>query len=217
MSKRLGITEQMYGRAVGMPAPRHPISFASHRKKIFCKACNTHFKHLEDEVIPILVPMARGLTMSLGPVSRELLSLWASKTGMALLAAHNLRDATPREHLDSVRYRGQPPTSSFVGYFRWGGGPNLIVGEENMHATGPDEPFRGNTYSAILTFRGLGFHFVGFLDPIPQGFMIGSTGHPVTFWPPTHGLIHWPPPYEPANAASIENLYRIAPVVPKPP
>jgi hypothetical protein len=213
MSKRLGIKEQIQGRSVGMAPPRHPLSFASHRGRILCKGCNTHFKHLEDAAIPLLVPMATDLTLALGPESREQLALWASKTAMALLATQELGAAVPREHRESVRYRDEPPTPSYVGYFRWSGNPSVQVGEDDLRTVGPDEALRGRTYSAILTFRSLAFHVVGFLDDIPNGFTIRTDGYPVPFWPRTPGMIHWPPAYEAADAASVENLYRMAPLV----
>src|SRR5712691_7751467 len=43
---------------------KQTISVASHRERIFCKQCNGHFKHLEDEAIPILVWMAKGQAIS---------------------------------------------------------------------------------------------------------------------------------------------------------
>lgn len=87
ISKRLGITGQIEPRnamQIGRARRRQPISFGGYRARIFCAGCNEHFHHLEDEVIPWLVPMARGVPMSLGPDSQAVIATWAVKTAMAL-------------------------------------------------------------------------------------------------------------------------------------
>ena len=62
ISKQLGLKDQFVANEALMSprrAPRkQPISFASHRSQCFCDGCNTHFKQLEDSVIPLLVSMA---------------------------------------------------------------------------------------------------------------------------------------------------------------
>jgi hypothetical protein len=217
MGRQLGIKEQMYGRASGdLPQPRHPISFASHRKRIFCKPCNTHFKHLEDKVIPLIVPMATGRSIvALGPETREMLALWASKTAMALLAAHDLHDLVPQEHRDAIRYQGVPSPWSWVGYFKWAGGPNLYLAQSDLATARPYPAGMGETYTAVLSFRELAFSMVGFVDPIPPGFGISSGHHPIIqFWPRRAAIGYWPPEGEPANAAAIEDIARFTPLVP---
>jgi hypothetical protein len=217
MSKRLGINEQMFGRSSqGLPRVRHPISFASYRKRIFCKGCNTHFKHLEDEAIPLIEPMAWGRTaVSLGAEGQRLLALWAAKTGMALLAATKLTDAIPQTHRDSVRHHAQPPADSWVGYFPWTGGPNVWAAEGDMATNTPNPAFRGDTYTVIFAFRRLAFMLVGFRDPIPAGYRIGSGTYPIhQVWPTQASLIHWPPDEPPANAGVMPDLVRFAPLDP---
>ena len=77
MGKQLGIKAQMYHRrSFGVPKPRHPISFRSYRKRIFCKPCNAHFGKLEEAVAPLIVPMATGQTLSLEADNCALLALW---------------------------------------------------------------------------------------------------------------------------------------------
>lgn len=69
ISKRLGVKDFLYPDRAVSPAhvrPRkQPISFASFRARIFCGDCNEHFGRLEGAVIPLLVPMARGVVLSL--------------------------------------------------------------------------------------------------------------------------------------------------------
>ena len=123
MSKRLGIRDYLFTRSSNLTPRKQPISFASHRARIFCRPCNTHFKHLEDKVIPLLVPMAQGrATISLDSDSQAILALWAAKTAIALVAATpDLREFVPKAHRESVRRDGVPPVESWVGYVPWRG------------------------------------------------------------------------------------------------
>ncbi len=93
ISKRLGIRSiiSMEGSIQPGPHPRRqPISFASYRALIFCAGCNEHFaRSLEDAVIPILVPMARGLTLSFAEAERALPS------GTETIAMHTPRPKAP--------------------------------------------------------------------------------------------------------------------------
>ena len=218
MSKRLGIKEQLISRSSrGMPQARHPISFGSYRKRIFCKACNTHYKHLEDAAIPLIEPMAWGRqAISLEGDSQSLIALWAAKTGMALLAASGLADLIPKDQRDTVRYSSQPPAESWVGYFNWTGGPNVWVGDSDLAAVSPAPPTRGQAYKAIFSFKRAAFMLIGFIDPVPVGFRIGSRAdHPYSqAWPVLPGLMHWPPTGEPANAAAMPDIVRYAPTLP---
>jgi hypothetical protein len=213
----------MQSAARGIPAPRHPISFASFRRRIFCKPCNTHFKHLEDEVIPILVPLARGRILSFDDDTRLLLALWAAKTGMALLAAHGLGHLLPQGHRDAVRYHAEPPADSWVGYYPWAGrGPRLFSAENELPLSPPDPPHRLQTYDSIFSFGKIGFMFHGFTEPLPDGWRIGGPpGGPVIFvgrapmvqfWPIWPGMLHWPPTGKHATAADVAHFARFSAV-----
>lgn len=219
MAKRLKIKEFMVSRGSGgVRRARHAISFASYRKRIFCKSCNTHFKHLEDKAIPLLEPMAWGQrAISLDGTSQKLLALWAAKTGMALMAASDLTDLLPPSHRDTVRYAAKPPDDCWVGYFNWTGGPNIWVGDSQLGAIGPIPPAGGQTYKAIFTFRRAGFMLAGFIDPMPDGFRIGSRReHPyMQVWPVQPGLVHWSPQDPPADASAMPHLVQYAPTLPE--
>jgi hypothetical protein len=124
-------------------APRkQPISFASHRARIFCKGCNRHFKHLEDAVIPLIEPMGKGERVTLGPSDQATLALWATKTAMAVIAgtAPELDDLVPIAHRRIVREEGLPPEQAWVGFFPWGGGIHLFAGDTDATDTGQDPP-----------------------------------------------------------------------------
>lgn len=110
----------------GVERRKQPISFASFRSRIFCKPCNKHFKHLEDAVIPLMVPMAKGRFVSLDPDSQALLALWASKTAVAVIAATapQLREVVPIDQRRSVREGGRPGDETWVGHFPWRGSPH---------------------------------------------------------------------------------------------
>lgn len=215
MSKRFQIRDMLVGRAGNLPERKQPISFASHRRRIFCAGCNRHFKHLEDAALPLIVPMATGRTLSLGDESQAVLSLWAAKTAMALTAATpGLRELVPKEHRDPVRNLGEPPQQSWVGYVPWRGRVHLYTADNDLTVADMHPAPGHGSYSVIFAFKRLAFMFVGFLGGIPDGFSIGSGSYPVRqFWPQQPGLIHWPPTGEPATEADMQNLIRFTPLV----
>lgn len=184
-------------------APRkQPISFASHRARVLCAACNTHFKHLEDAVIPLLVPMAKSRIVSLGREHRALLALWAAKTAAALIAATSpeLREAVPVEHRRCVREDAKPFGESWIGYFPWRGNALIAGGVATVDAG------RGASYEAylsILAFAEIGFVVTGFMAPLsPIDVLDGDKPSLIRFWPPRPGLVHWPavgPPLRPGD------------------
>ena len=218
MSKRLRLRVQMRSHSSrGLIPARHAISFASYRKRIFCKSCNTHFKHLEDAAIPLVEPMAWGKTaISLDATSQALLGLWAAKTGMALLAASGLTELIPQAHRDSVRYSAKPPADCWAAYFKWRGDPNIWVGEHDLASVGPVPPTSGKAYKAIFSFRHAAFMLNGFIDGPPAGYRIGSApDHPyLQVWPAQPALVHWSPTDEPADAAAMQHLITYAATLP---
>jgi hypothetical protein len=216
MSKRLGIKDLMISRSGNLPQRRQPISFASHRARIFCSNCNTHFKHLEDEVIPILVPMAQGRTLSLGTDNQTTLALWAAKTAMALVATTpGLRDFVPQSQRDSVRYAGVPPAECWAGFVPWRGRAVQVYVSDNTLTSPPQHPAAGNqSWSVVFVFKKAGFKVLGFIDPLPVGYKIDGGAFPVAqVWPRRPGLLHWPSP-DPAREADFVKLIAFAPLVP---
>jgi hypothetical protein len=198
IAKRLGVKEYLASgdTVVAGGTPRkQPVSFASYRARIFCSDCNTHFKHLEDAVIPLLVPMAKGLTLSLDQTSQALLALWADKTAMALIAADpSQEDVVPLDHHRAVR-EGRVAENTWVAFFSWSDGPALKTGSGVVTGAGePPEP-KGN-YAAILTFAGIGFYVTGFTDPLDSDRIDGEPPPAAQFWPPKHPFVHWPPPIQ---------------------
>lgn len=220
MSRQLGIKEMIEGKRANVPVRKQPISFASYRARIFCKECNTHFKHLEDAVIPLLVPMAKGHMLSLAAREKRTLGLWAAKTGLALLAASSpeIHGDVPKDHHHTVRYTGRPHHHVWVGYFPWKGGTVIHGAEGTTVALSQNPPTRqeGRTYISLFAFAKLAFKITGFIDPPPGGTRIGSGRYPVCqFWPETRGLVHWPPPLSPpAHNADLEGLTVFTPLIP---
>lgn len=197
ISKRFGITEFLSADdafIVGGTRPKHPISFASYRARVICGPCNSHFKTLEDAVIPLLVPMGRGMTLSLNEESQELLALWAAKTALSLMAArpegHNLRLHT---HGQAVRL-GQIPAGTWIAYMSWHGGP--IISTAYGGAVRPALPrSESEIYGVILTFADVGFYVISFLDGVPSGADIGGAPQPLRqCWPVQRRYLSWPPP-----------------------
>lgn len=198
ISKQLGIKERidMDGSIqIGRQVRRQPISFASYRARIFCAGCNEHFHHLEDEVIPLLVPMAKGIVMSLAPDSQALLARWAVKTAIALLSAEpGDQGMVPHAHRTALRSENRIAADTWVGFFRWHGSPVLLNGQgvaSNPRSTEP--PLK--TYSALLAFEGLGFYVTAFNEMLPPGKSLSGDRPPMlSFLPVRTDLLHWPPP-----------------------
>lgn len=198
ISKRLGIRDFLSADdalVVGRERRRQRISFASHRARILCAGCNAHFKHLEDAVIPLLVPMARGRVVSLNGSSQALLGLWAHKTAIALIAEDpEMRAAVPAHHVRSVRFENQVGAHTAVAFFAWAGGPLIATAQVDI----VDRRWRGaerQGYLAVLTFASVGFCVMGFAQPLPPNEVIDWKIPALRqFWPVSSRLEHWPPP-----------------------
>lgn len=218
IGKRLGIKDFLAGGHLGRQSRKQPISFRSYRARVFCKPCNSHFKHLEDQVIPLLEPMAKGRTLSLGPDSQALLGLWAAKTGVALIAANNVEnpDATvvmPLDHRLSIREQGRPSDSVWVGVAPWRGTPVISTGEAVL----VEKQQRGfpppETYVAVLAFASIAFKVVGFIAPPPPPLVIrGWSLNIRQLWPHPARMITWPPPGRPFTPAALGTLLNFVPL-----
>jgi hypothetical protein len=174
---------------------KQDVSFASYRSPCFCGSCNRHFKSLEDAVIPLLVPMARGMTLSLDQASQQLLALWADKTAMALIGAdETLRgNVLPPEHTTAVR-EGRLADQTWVAFFPWTGGPVLGTGFGQVARTKPPPVVMLRAYMAFLTFAQIGFCVMGIIDPLDQDERIDrELTSTYQFWPLRRPLLHWPP------------------------
>jgi hypothetical protein len=214
MSKQLGIKAMMGGWTIGLPPSRHLISFASYRHRIFCKPCNAHFGKLEEAVIPLLVPMAKGRTLVLDADSQALLALWAAKTAMALLASKSeLRELVPQDHRDSVRYASKPPAECWVGYFPWHG-REVFTGGEGTIDDNREPPSRYRTYGEVFVFGTVGFKVMGIIDPPPDPYVLAlDEPYICQFWPPTPGMIIWPPEVAPITEGDLLGLALLLPVM----
>lgn len=197
ISKRLAINDQLAPEdafLVGITRRRQPVSLASYRARIFCVGCNTHFKHLEDEVIPLLVPMAKGVSVALNRDSQALLALWANKTAIALVTANaELRQAIPATHRRAVR-QGHIADDTWVGFFSWTGGPVLSVGRGDIRDKAGVAEGR-ESYMATFAFSKIAFSVMGLSEPIRPDEVIDLEPFPVQqFWPTKAQLLHWPAP-----------------------
>lgn len=218
IGRRLGIKEFLPGGGLGRAPRKQPVSFRSYRARIFCKACNAHFKHLEDEVIPLLEPMAKGRALALNPDSQAVLALWASKTAIALIAANNVEnppDATvevPADHRASVREHGRPSDAVWVGYVPWQGTAIISTGEAVVHdREGRDTPF--DSYVVVLAFAKVAFKVTGFMEPLPATQVIeGNVSSISQFWPPMHQMLVWPAPGPPGTNDTLGALLNFLPL-----
>jgi hypothetical protein len=219
MSKRLGITGELLAGTGNIKATRDRISFASFRAKIFCKACNAHFKHLEDAAIPLVEPMAKGWDISLGLKSQKTLALWAAKTGIALLAAATpaIAQVIPAHHRRSIRDRGRPPDEMWVGYLPWDSEPHIWLEDGTIDLPKDDKsapPDVLATYDVLFAFRELAFKVTAFTSPIPPRAVLGGEIPSMRrFWPSRTNIEGWPPEApERGNREDIPDLVAFNPL-----
>jgi hypothetical protein len=198
ISKQLGVQDFLSADdafVVGVEPPRQPISFASYRARVLCKECNEHFGKLEERIMPLLVPMARGRPLSLGAESRALLALWAHKTAINLLiAARGSDDVVPAKHRHAVRWDARVGADTWVAFYAWTGKPVLGTGLSNITRRASTGVRSG--YCAFLSFGQVGFSVVGLRDGLHPDETVGGDLRPlIQFWPPTtRRLQYWPPP-----------------------
>jgi hypothetical protein len=146
-------------------------------------------------VIPLIVPMAKGLTFSLGTKEQALLARWSVKTAMALLSAEpGDQEAVPLEHRKALRERGEILADTWVGIFRWHGEPVIMSGD-GVARNRKQPGLVRQTYSAMLAFEGFGFYVTAFSEPIGPGARLGGDQLPMlSVWPARSRLVHWPGP-----------------------
>jgi hypothetical protein len=181
-----------------MEPAKQPISVASFRKRIFCEACNKHFKHLEDAVIPILEPMGLGDRRLISPDEQGTLALWGVKTALAILAASRIdpRDLIPETHFASVRYEGLPPDDTWVGFCPWSGPTALFAGFLPWGTEDVEPAMAGDAYQVLFCFGAVALKVVGFSPSIPPPCRPGGqAAFLVAVWPKAeqHWMLDWPP------------------------
>lgn len=205
MSKRLGIKEYLPGDNFGgrITLRKQPISFASFRARIFCSDCNSHFKHLEDAVIPLLVPMATGRVLSVNSASQTLLALWAAKTAVALMVATapEHQKTIPLEHRTSIRVDHRPHDAVWVSFVSWRGNTVFSTAEGGVTPKVPGvERVPYDVYGSVFAFRRLAFSVIGFIDDLDKRDVIDREAPAIQqFWPIKNRMVHWPPTAPPIH------------------
>jgi hypothetical protein len=173
----------------GASPRRHPISFASHRERIFCKDCNYHFKHLEDEAADLVTWMAKGRPIQLGSREQSVLARWGAKTAYALIAAEEAgREAVPLEHRTTLREQNVVHPYTWIGYTAWGGRVHKAITTLDYELAGFGTVY---VFNVILTFRSLLLKVSGF-DKLMPGHEIGSHDAVGQVTPRVHRVIPWP-------------------------
>jgi hypothetical protein len=209
---KLGLTYDA-AESFGSPPPTQQMTVANLRRRIFCKECNAHFKHLEDEAIPILEPMARGDTLSLSLEEQEIVALWGAKTGIALLATFlDARALIPVDHRLSVRQQGKPHEHQWVGYAPSGVGVKIALADQTLIVEDAD-PRRGyRAYTAVLTFEKLALKLFGlFQTPIVGHVLDGDWPSIRRVWPERSGPLEWPP-YPPMRPGNFPKFLELIPL-----
>jgi hypothetical protein len=169
---------------------KQPVIFGTHRERILCKECNHHFKHLEDDAIPVIEWMARGRSIKLGEDEQDVLARWGAKTGYALIAAEkDLRDLVPMEHTRMLREEGKVHPLTWVGYCSWIGTTFKFGGDQSLK-TREERTIRA--YGAILTFAKLALKVFGIYEPVPRHDLLYDTDALKQVTPPLDRHISWP-------------------------
>jgi hypothetical protein len=206
LSKRLSIKAEIPADvAFRVPGPRRRkqgISFGGYRASVMCKGCNEHFGKLEEAVIPLLEPMARGVTVVLDQESQQLLALWATKTAIALLSAEDPA-TVPKEQGRMVRDKARCPEGVWVGFFPWRGDPVLWTST----GSNADSTRRlVEMFGALLAFGAVGFFVAAIKEPSSVPYALTGERPPLRqFWSLRHRMIEWPPG-PPLDSTSLPGL-----------
>jgi hypothetical protein len=193
------------------PYRHRPIRFGSHRRRIFCAECNAHFKHLEDEAIPIIEAMGRGRSLVLGPTEQEIIARWGAKTGYALIAAEkDLRGLVPTEHTRILREQGQVHPLTWVGYASWEGHTHVFGGD---HGIKIDEGRVIRVYGAILTFAQLALKVFGLYEAVPHHIVLFDTENLKQVSPRLDRRIVWPL-WPAAQDGNLQQMAQLPPLTP---
>lgn len=200
-----------------MTPDKQPISVASYRGRIFCGACNTHFKALEDATIPILEPMGLGHAVALSQPQQQILALWGIKTGLAILAASGMtRDFVPKAHFTTVRNEALPPADAWIGYSPWSGPVHLFAGLLPCGNDAVDPPTESDAYQVIFCFAALAMKVVGFPKSVQSpGCPGGQSNGIISVWPEAEQVDTrtWPPPVGAAfTPKTFGVLFEIVPI-----
>jgi hypothetical protein len=214
MAKRFALRGRFLhvAESIGGVQPRkHGISLASHRRRIFCQGCQTHFKHLEDAVIPFLAPMGLGTAVTLTAERQRLLAAWGAKTAYALISTERgMEDLAPKDHRYYLREHGMPATEVYVAYAPWAGTNHLHVGEHELQGSSVYPPER--MYGAVLAIAQLVLKVFGITETrVPTSVFSGERPSLKQVWPPLDRLIHWPPPHA-FGDRHLGQLIRFVPV-----
>jgi hypothetical protein len=143
--------------------------------------------------LPLIESMARGRHLVLGSSELELLSLWATKTAVAMtVALAGDPETVSLEARQAIRFTSSPPERSWVGVFENSGAPivaaDALTKQERTDQLGGSRPFR-----ALLAFRHFGF-FVAVeggaarKDHLP----VEPRGELREIWPSELGRLLWP-------------------------
>lgn len=194
LSKRLGINAEIPAevafRVRARRRRKQAISFGGYRAPVMCAPCNEHFGRLEEAVIPLLEPLARGMRLVLAQESQQLLALWAVKTAIALLAAEDPA-TVPKAHGEAVRDEARVADGTWVGFFPW---RNVPVLSTIATSSAPTTAGPVDTYGALLAFGAVGFVVFGIKAAPPVPAVLTGEPPPLRqFWPPRHRMIEWPP------------------------
>lgn len=194
---------------------KQPVIFGSHRERIFCKNCNAHFKHLEDEAIPLVEWMARAKPIILGDAEQDVLARWGAKTGYALVAAErDTRDLVPLEHTKTLRFGGVVHPLTWVGYASWRGRAHKFAGDHQLDSLKPLQPGSLRAYGAILTFEHLALKVFGLYERAPRHAVHFDTASLKQVFPALDRQIAWPL-FPAAGDSNLQGMAELPPLTPE--
>lgn len=171
-------------------APKQNVSIASHRKRNVCERCNTHFKHLEDRALPILVSMGHGYEVTLTLEQQATLAEWGAKTAVTLVAIEKGGEtAVPEAQRHSIRQTGRPPDGWWIGYCPWAGVVRKFV--EFGEVRDEDSMDSRSYIRAVAAFAKVAFLAYGYASArSDDAFVADPMFTPV--WPQQEASKEWP-------------------------
>lgn len=204
---------------VGNIKPRKQmVSIASYRRLMLCKECQEHFKRLEDKVIPILLPMARGEPTPLWAYERAALAEWGAKTAYTVFDFHDLTRDIPEDDRRTLRQTGKPAENVFVGFAPYQGAPrstfSLLPLDPNRigEVPAPDAPPIPSAYNYVGAFGRAALKVFGLRDQSPSHVLVATGEFGYQVFPDIGNDVLWPtrPPYV---GDDILGLVMFSPVV----
>jgi hypothetical protein len=171
---------------------RTRLALEEYAARALCAACAMAMNELDARARPLLEPMVDGGAGRYTSDERRLLAAWAARAAYAALVVERKSQGVPRSHRRTLRERGEPHATLFVGFGRYR--PNHVGVLAGRLLTAIDADGLGvEAYSVLLVLGHLAVKVFG-VHRVPKGVRVKPPeGQMVRFWPTEHDEVSWPP------------------------